>query len=163
VLVVLDATLGKTVREGNIQRKSQFDGVISNLTAYPLGQGLGNVGHVGERFSEAGHTRDGYEHITDGWYLKLLAEGGVSLLIAFMGFLMCLMWALVHALFVERDPKRRALLSGILGIYAAASVQGLVSNLWDLYFLSQVLWLLAGIGAAVSFASIASSRQMATR
>jgi hypothetical protein len=149
-LAVLSNTLNKTLEEGNQQRQGQFDGVLDNLPSHPFGNGLGKAGHVGERFSTDGMTPAGYPHITDGWYLKLLAEGGVMLFVAFMLFLVALLAVLARGATKARDPQRRALLSALLGIYVATVVQAVVSNVWDLYFLSQLLWFLAGLGTALA-------------
>lgn len=145
-LTVLN-TIEKTLSEGNVQREGQFDGVLDNLPARPFGHGLGRAGHVGERFSVDGMTPEGYPHITDGWYLKLLAEGGVLLFLAFGLFLLTLLLVLARRALATREPRQRAFLSALLGIHCATLVQAAVSNVWDLYFLSQLLWLLAGLAA----------------
>lgn len=145
---VVSRTVDKTVSEGNAQRDDQFNGVINNLPSRLLGNGLGNVGHVGERFSADGKTSDGYEHITDSWYMKLLAEGGIPLFLAFLAYLFASFFTLARALIGCRDPQRRALLSALLGIQLMVIVQAAVSNIWDLYYLSQLLWLFGGLAAA---------------
>lgn len=145
---VVSRTVDKTISEGNAQREDQFSGVINNLPSRLLGNGLGNVGHVGERFSSDGKSSDGYAHITDSWYLKLVAEGGIPLFLAFLTYLFASFFTLARALIGCREPQRRALLSALLGIQLMSVVQATVSNIWDLYYLSQLLWLLGGLAAA---------------
>lgn len=145
---VLSRTVDKTISEGNAQREDQFSGVINNLPSRPLGNGLGNVGHVGERFSSDGKTDYGYAHITDSWYLKLVAEGGIPLFLAFLTYLFASFFRLASALVGCREPRRRALMSALLGIQLMSVFQATVSNIWDLYYLSQLLWLLGGLAAA---------------
>ncbi len=148
IFEVVSRTVDKTVSEGNAQREDQFIGVIKNLSVKPLGNGLGNAGHVGERFSTNGLTSDGYPHITDSWYLKLLAEGGGPLFIAFITYICTSFAALVRALIRCRESQRRGLLSALLAIQTMSILQAAVSNIWDLYYLSQLLWLLGGLAAA---------------
>ncbi len=148
IVDLVGRTVDKTISEGNVQREDQFNGVINNLPSRLLGHGLGNVGHVGERFSASGRSTDGYEHITDSWYLKLLAEGGVPLFIAFLGYLLVSFFRLARELIRSREPQRRVLLSALLGIQLMSIVQASVSNIWDLYYLSQLLWLLGGLASA---------------
>lgn len=145
---ILSRTVDKTLSEGNDQRDGQFDGVIDNLPSHPLGNGLGDAGHVGERFSVGGLTDDGYPHITDGWYLKLLAEGGIPLFITFALYLAVSFILLLKSTLAARGIRPRAFLSALLGIQLATLAQAMVSNVWDLYYLSQLLWLMGGVAAA---------------
>lgn len=156
VFDILTRTVDKTVSEGNQQRQEQFDGVLGNLPTRILGNGLGDAGHVGERFSSGGMTDSGYPHITDGWYLKLLAEGGVPLFLAFSAYLVSSFVRMARALAICKFSRRRALLSTLFGIHLATVTQAFVSNVWDLYYMSQLLWLFSGM--AVTLSAIQSQR-----
>lgn len=147
---IFSRTIEKTVSEGNWQRQAQFDGVLNNLVERPLGNGLGMAGHVGAGLSFNGITEDGYPHITDGWYLKLLAEGGIPLFVAFIAYLIIAIIAIAKAVSLAQGPQLKAFLSAMLGIQIGLIAQAAASNIWDLYYLSQISWLLGGISIASS-------------
>lgn len=143
-------TTEKTVNEGNLQREGQIDNVLQKLKVYPMGMGLGNVGHIGERFSINGLTGDGYDHITDCWYLKLLAEGGLPLFLTFSLYLIISFSVLLLKIVKCQQPQQRAFLSALVSIQAVSIVQATVSNIWDLFYLSQLLWLFGGLAVALN-------------
>jgi len=143
---ILSQTLEKTVREGNDQRDEMWDQAGASLFDKPLGYGLGAVGHVGERFRD--EVPSDAPIITDGWYHKLLAEGGVPLLVTFVLFLSTTLLRL-FVLSRQRSPPTALTAFRIAGlaILATTVVQALVSNLWDLFYLSQLVWFITGLAS----------------
>jgi len=127
----------------SIQREDMWEGVIHAVSKRPIGYGLGTVGHIGERFqNELPYFAP---LITDGWYLKVLAEGGFPLLISFVffqvAFLVRMFW-LIRRTRDETLPFRVAVFS----VFVGACVHSIVSNLWDLFMVAHLLWLIVGLG-----------------
>jgi O-antigen ligase len=143
--VILD-TWTKTVSEGNVQRESSWQETVTAVRSQPLGFGLGTVGHVGERFREQSTLNP--PEITDGWYLKMLAEGGVPLFFAFIVFQGVAIVSIALRLRAPESAASVPFLSGVVAVLVGTLVQAVASNTWDLFFVAQVLWLLVGAGQA---------------
>lgn len=143
---LLRGTVQKTVNEGNQQRDNMWGKSIEAFVSKPLGYGLGAVGHIGERFRE--QVPPDAPVITDGWYHKLLAEGGILLLASFCLFQAAtLVRLIVQARRRRASAEVRAFRIATLAIFSTAIVQAFASNLWDLFYLSQLLWFVTGLGS----------------
>jgi O-antigen ligase len=141
---LLELTWQKTVEERNEQRESMWTEAFEAFTRRPFGYGLGAVGHVGNRFQD--EVPAGAPSVTDGWYHKLMAEGGFTLLVAFLLFQLITIIHLLRKARCAAPPPVKALRCAIFCIFVVASIQALVSNIWDLYYVNQLLWFLVGIG-----------------
>jgi ABC-type multidrug transport system fused ATPase/permease subunit len=146
---ILSRTVDKTLVEGNSQREGQFEGGLNRFLARPFGVGLGKEGHVGERYSGSGMSEDGHEFVTDGWYLKVLSEGGIFLFVSFIGFIVSIFNKSFLNVTSSKDVHVRIYSTVILSLLVSVIIQATVSNIWDLYFTAQCLWLICGIGCAI--------------
>jgi hypothetical protein len=136
-------TWQRTLEERSIQREDMWKDVINSVAKRPIGYGLGTVGHIGERFQyEIPYSAP---LITDGWYLKVLAEGGFPLLMSFVFFQWLSLMRMFRLIKRTRDetlPFRVATFSIFLG----ACIQAVPTNIWDLFVVSHLLWLIVGLG-----------------
>lgn len=145
----LSNTFDKTVVERNVQREGQFEGALSRFWERPFGLGLGREGHVGERYSGSVLNVDGREFVTDGWYLKILSEGGVFLLVCFVGLMISTIARSILTVTRERDNSLRAYYTCISAITISSTLQSIVTNIWDLYFVSNFLWVVYGVSCGI--------------
>jgi len=136
-------TWEKTLLEGNSQREQMWDEAVEGFVRKPFGFGLGAVGHTAGRFPE--RLRPDTPMVTDGWYFKLMAEGGAPLLVSFVVFQALFVFSLWRRLRLEADPDRRLLLIVTGGLFLGASAMAAGCNLWDLYFTSHLMWFLTGL------------------
>ena len=119
--------------------------VLSSVPTHPFGFGLGKVGHAAAR-SESGS--DGQApSITDGWYLKVLAEGGVPLLILGFALQFAVGQQMGRRWHAHSDRTLRQVFAVALAAFVAGSTQAVFSNLWDLFFAAHLLWIVVGATA----------------
>jgi len=142
--VLISQTWEKTVREGNIQRETMWAETLDGFRRHPMGYGLGQVGHAGERFKE--EISSNAPEITDGGYLKILAEGGILLLVSFIFFQAIAIKQLLGKIFRSHGDNLRPFRVSVLCIFLGASLQMIASNISDLFFVSHLLWFLIGLG-----------------
>lgn len=114
-------------------RMDQWLFAFEVVTHYPFGVGLGQVGHKAVNFLNTELA------VTDGNYLKILAETGVLGLGIFLAILLYVLLK-VYKYWKYQDNYRTLLLS-ILILYV---IQATGTNVWDLYYSASVFWLFLG-------------------
>jgi len=122
-------------------RISQWRYSFQTFIKEPYGQGLGRAGHA---LSYYGNNKD-YVGSADGWYFKLLLEGGI---ITFFLFSFYLVYQIIYYFFNFNKSNNKFIQLlictssfSIIGF----SFQGIGSNVWDFYLVSPFLWFMIGI------------------
>jgi len=88
--------------------------------------------------------------IMDGWYLKVLAEGGVIGLVVFIMFMVGTLLFLVSRVRAATGTDSAYwLYSGVLAIFVGYSLAAIGSNVWDYYMTPSVMWILIGFAVTV--------------
>ncbi len=139
--------LGRTwqmlISDGTNSRTLIWEDAIDRAMEKPFGYGLGRVGHVGYRFQDSLWKSP---LITDGWYLKVLCEGGIQLFLAFAVFQTVLISKLFLSIINPAETSSRPYRVAALATFAGVSIQAVVTNIWDYFLVANILWFLAGIG-----------------
>jgi O-antigen ligase len=130
------------VEIGDEGRKTMWRDTWNAFLRQPWGYGLGQVGHIGNRFRRFSSSAP---DITDGWYLKVLAEGGILLLVTFVAWMLSTYAALIRNVKARQSPEITALHVAGTSIFVAACIQSVFSNTWDYYLVSHYLWFSVGL------------------
>ena len=127
---------------------SRFPQLLRTVDSFiqaPLGYGLG-LGHASRRFD----VNSLAVHVYDGWYFKVLLEGGVAGALLFLSFVvgapLYLIAKLRHS--VARFAWTWQL--GVLSITLGAIVIALVTNVWEHYMVAPLLWVLFGFSTSLN-------------
>jgi hypothetical protein len=129
--------------------------LLPELSANPLGRGLGTVGAAAERALEdqGATTRDYdpegeyvlYYNPVDSEYVLLLITGGVVTFGMFLGALIFLAaWARRHGPWLD-SAWTEGLVVSALGILASLLVTGITRNILEEYPTGVIFWLVVGI------------------
>lgn len=81
----------------------------------------------------------------DNFYLQMLAEGGLFLLIAFLWLLLSVGKGLVKGFLTSTDPYIIALATGTFGALVAVCIANLTAGVWETLSVGAIFWLLAGM------------------
>jgi len=119
-------------------RFDQWRSTWEAISKAPWGYGLG----VGQAALRAGNTE--IVTIYDGWYLKVLAEGGVLGIVVFAVFMIITVRFLVSRIAKARDKSLYYLYLGVLAVFVGLSLAAIGSNVWDYYIVPSVMWVLIG-------------------
>jgi len=109
--------------------------------SYPMGVGIGQLGYIAHRLNI---SRD-YPLITDGNYAKILGELGMlglSFQLYFLIPALVLLFRVIPARYKNRDHYLTV--SVIALIIVQYYMQAIGTNVWDLYYVNVVFWILVG-------------------
>ncbi len=107
------------------------------------GVGLGTLG--GTSAVTAGYSR----LWIDNFYLQLLAEGGLPLLLVFLWMLARAGKGIVAARRAQADPFFRAIGAGAFGAFVAMTVAALFTSSWETLAVGAGFWFLAGLASSL--------------
>jgi hypothetical protein len=122
------------------ERVNQWQRVLQNFPLFPAGRGLGRAGAQAMYHG----TGDGGDFVPDGGYFRILAEQGIPGILLFAIGSLGLLAALVRCLWAARGQDR-ALCLTVLSTFCGLLVQNIGGNIFDLYFLPQLFWMLVGL------------------
>jgi hypothetical protein len=123
-------------------RLSQWQYSLQTFLEAPYGQGLGRAGHALAYYGKNSNNNPGS---ADGWYFKLLLEGGI---ITFFSFSFYLIYQIIYYFINFNKSKNKfiqLLICSTTFSIIGFSFQGIGSNVWDFYLVSSFLWFMIGI------------------
>jgi hypothetical protein len=124
-----------------MERTDQWIRAIESFQIYPFGRGLGWAGHVAWRFQENYNIELA---VTDGWLFKVIGETGLVGLMVWTSYFIILF--LIGIKIIRRKKGSHKFIAvGIFSVLIGAIGQSLGTNLWDVFFVSPILWILTGI------------------
>lgn len=110
------------------ERSNQWESAIDIVSRYPLGTGIGSVGHKAAFAGVQGA-------VADGNYFRILAEVGIHGLIIFL---------VLNGLVMLRIGTRNKFLFLALLVYL---FQAIGTNVFDIYYISFIYWFILGYSA----------------
>lgn len=117
---------------------------LQRMTDHPWwGVGLGTLG--GTSAVTAGYSR----LWIDNFYLQLLAEGGLPLLLVFLWMLARAGKGIVAARQAQKDPFLRAVGAGAFGAFMGVMVAALFTSSWETLAVGAGFWFLAGLASSL--------------
>lgn len=125
------SNLGSAISE----RSNQWETAIDIVSEYPLGTGVGSVGH---KAASAGVQ----EIVSDGNYFRILAEVGIQGLSVFL---------ILNCLVMFRIAKRNRYLLIALIVYL---FQAIGTNVFDIYYTSFIYWFILGYSANYTYKDV---------
>lgn len=126
-------------------RTDQWIRAIESFQNYPFGRGLGWAGHVAWRFQE---TFNIDWAVTDGWLFKVIGETGLVGFMVWTSYFITLF--LIGIKVIRREKGFQKFVSiGIFSVLMGAIGQSIGTNLWDVFFISPILWILTGLLANI--------------
>jgi len=138
-LVTRTVALTDSKNEVAYERVNQWQRVLQNFPLFPAGRGLGRAGAQAMYHG----TGDGGDFVPDGGYFRILAEQGIPGILLFAIGSLGLIAALMRALWAARGLDRALCLTA-LSTFCGLLVQNIGGNIFDLYFLPQLFWMLVG-------------------
>lgn len=126
-------------------RFPQVTRTVESFVRAPMGYGLG-LGHASRKFDV--NTLAVY--VYDGWYFKVLLEGGIAGALLFALFVL---GAPLYLIAKIRHATARFAWSWhlcVLAILLGAAVIALVTNVWEHYMVAGVLWMLFGFSTSLN-------------
>ena len=117
---------------------------LHRLADHPWwGVGLGTLG--GTSAVTAGYSR----LWIDNFYLQLLAEGGLPLLLVFLWMLTRDAKGIVAAWRAQKDPFFRSVGAGAFGAFVAVTVAAVFTSSWETLAVGAGFWFLAGLASSL--------------
>ena len=135
------------VGDSIIERTDQWIRAIESFQTFPFGHGLGWAGHVAWRFQE-NYNIDWA--VTDGWLFKVISETGLVGFLVWTSYFIILF--LIGVKIITKGKwVQKYIAVGIFSVLMGAIGQSLGTNLWDVFFISPILWILTGLFAATEY------------
>lgn len=122
-----------SIGEASSERDGQWVSGIENFISYPLGTGVGQVGHVAVRYEEATSV---YKGVPDGDYFRLLSEYGF---IGGLFYLFIILSVFISFIYMKRVDK-----IFIVTLIAGNLIQMIGSNISEFYFTNFIYWIIFG-------------------
>ena len=113
-----------SIGEASSERDGQWVSGIENFISYPLGTGVGQVGHVAVRYEEATSV---YKGVPDGDYFRLLSEYGF---IGGLFYLFIILSVFISFIYMKRVDK-----IFIVTLIAGNLIQMIGSNISEFYWI----------------------------
>jgi O-antigen ligase len=135
-LYYLSDSQGLFLNSRIIQWSASIDAIQSAL----WGNGIG-LGHAARRIGNVDAVT-----VYDGWYLKVLLEGGILGVVIFGAFLLSTISYLITNIHRLMGSRAYWQVVGIVGGFIGFSLNAIVSNVWDYYMVAPIMWILLGIG-----------------
>lgn len=122
-----------SIGEASSERDGQWISGIENFISYPLGTGVGQVGHVAVRYEEATSV---YKGVPDGDYFRLLSEYGF---VGGLFYLFIILSVFLSFIYIKRVDK-----IFIVTLIAGNLIQMIGSNISEFYFTNFIYWIIFG-------------------
>lgn len=122
-----------SIGEASSERDGQWISGIENFISYPLGTGVGQVGHVAVRYEEATSV---YKGVPDGDYFRLLSEYGF---VGGLFYLFIILSVFLSFIYIKRIDK-----IFIVTLIAGNLIQMIGSNISEFYFTNFIYWIIFG-------------------
>lgn len=122
-----------SIGEASSERDGQWVSGIENFISYPLGTGVGQVGHVAVRYEEATSV---YKGVPDGDYFRLLSEYGF---VGGLFYLFIILSVFLSFIYIKRIDK-----IFIVTLIAGNLIQMIGSNISEFYFTNFIYWIIFG-------------------
>lgn len=131
----IDFMLSRLDSVGNAssERQGQWVSGMKNFISYPLGTGVGQVGHVAARFEEASSI---YNIVPDGDYFRILSEYGM---IGGLFYIFVISSVFLSFILIKKMDQI-VVLALVIGIL----IQMVGSNISEFYFANFIYWLIFG-------------------
>lgn len=117
-------------------RLDQWKLGIRYFVEYPFGYGTGTLGHKSVQYVTCG--------VYDGNYFKIMAETGIVGIVCFIFIIIIDVALFVKMLLAKKADSDTTVLFCILLLYF---LQAIGSNVWDLYYINVVFWIIQGLFA----------------
>lgn len=122
-----------SIGEASSEREEQWMSGIQNFVSYPLGTGVGQVGHIASRFKEANSV---YKEVPDGDYFRILSEYGI---VGGFFYIFIIISVFISFILIKKND-RIVVLALVIGIL----IQMVGSNISEFYFANFIYWLIFG-------------------
>ena len=122
-----------SIGEASSERDGQWVSGIENFISYPLGTGVGQVGHVAVRYEEATSV---YKGVPDGDYFRLLSEYGF---VGGLFYLFIILSVFLSFIYIKKIDK-----IFIVTLIAGNLIQMIGSNISEFYFTNFIYWIIFG-------------------
>ena len=131
----IDFMLSRLDSVGNAssERQEQWVSGLKNFISYPLGTGVGQVGHVAARFEAASSI---YNIVPDGDYFRILSEYGM---IGGLFYMFVISSVFLSFIFIKKMDK-----IVVLALITGYLIQMVGSNISEFYFTNFVYWFIFG-------------------
>ena len=131
----IDFMLSRLDSVGNAssERQDQWVSGLKNFISYPLGTGVGQVGHVAARFEGASSI---YNIVPDGDYFRILSEYGM---IGGLFYMFVILSVFLSFIFIKKMDK-----IVVLALITGYLIQMVGSNISEFYFTNFVYWFIFG-------------------
>ena len=131
----IDFMLSRLDSVGNAssERQDQWVSGLNNFISYPLGTGVGQVGHVAARFEGASSI---YNIVPDGDYFRILSEYGM---IGGLFYMFVILSVFLSFIFIKKMDK-----IVVLALITGYLIQMVGSNISEFYFTNFVYWFIFG-------------------
>lgn len=131
----IDFMLSRLDSVGNAssERQEQWVSGLKNFISYPLGTGVGQVGHVAARFEVASSI---YNIVPDGDYFRILSEYGM---IGGLFYMFVISSVFLSFIFIKKMDK-----IVVLALITGYLIQMVGSNISEFYFTNFVYWFIFG-------------------
>ena len=131
----IDFMLSRLDSVGNAssERQDQWVSGLKNFISYPLGTGVGQVGHVAARFEVASSI---YNIVPDGDYFRILSEYGM---IGGLFYMFVILSVFLSFIFIKKMDK-----IVVLALITGYLIQMVGSNISEFYFTNFVYWFIFG-------------------
>lgn len=131
----IDFMLSRLDSVGNAssERQDQWVSGLKNFISYPLGTGVGQVGHVAARFEVASSI---YNIVPDGDYFRILSEYGM---IGGLFYMFVISSVFLSFIFIKKMDK-----IVVLALITGYLIQMVGSNISEFYFTNFVYWFIFG-------------------
>lgn len=124
---------------------------ISRIVRNPIGYGLGTAGHAAERQMRLNSSVIFKEYkANDNNYLSIVLQLGIQGLVIFMLAHIIAIKQMLSKLRRSSDIREQIILKSTISLVAGMMVAGFFLNVWEYNLLSQVYYILLGIGLKVS-------------
>ena len=131
----IDFMLSRLDSVGNAssERQEQWVSGLKIFISYPLGTGVGQVGHVAARFEAASSI---YNIVPDGDYFRILSEYGM---IGGLFYMFVISSVFLSFIFIKKMDK-----IVVLALITGYLIQMVGSNISEFYFTNFVYWFIFG-------------------